>query len=110
MTYVPHFMLAAVLSLTSTVARAEVCTFTTECFEGDGCYETAFEMTVENGQLISDAETIPVTSTVSEAAEVFVGNSGSAVHVLTRGSDGAARYSTHIFDGMLMLNYLGTCE
>jgi len=89
---------------------ADVCTFTTECFEGDGCYETAFEMTVENGQIISDAETIPVTSTVSDAAEVFVGNSGSAIHVLTRGSDGAARYSTHIYDGMLMLNYLGTCE
>lgn len=92
------------------VAQAEVCTFVTECFEGDGCYETQFEMTIDGNELITDAETIPVTTGGSDTVNVFVGYSNSAFHVLTREIGGAARYSTHIFDGVLMVNYLGTCE
>ncbi|MEL6608985.1 MAG: hypothetical protein AAFO93_08745 [Pseudomonadota bacterium] len=89
---------------------SETCTFTTECFESEACAETAFEMSIEGDTLITDAETIPVTSGGSATKGVFVGYTASAFHVLTREIDGEARYSTHIFDGMMMVNYLGTCE
>lgn len=91
-------------------AQAETCTFTTECFESEGCSETNFSMAIEGDTLVTDAETIPVTSGGSETKGVFVGYTSSAFHVLTREKGGAARYSTHIFDGMMMVNYMGTCE
>jgi len=105
------FTIAAVaVCLSASNVAAEVCTFVTECFEGDGCYETNFEMTVEDDKLITDAETIPVGTGGSDTVNVFVGYTDSAFHVLTREINGQARYSTHIFDGILMVNYLGTCE
>lgn len=106
MRYMPFLMFA----LGGTAAAAEVCTFTTECFEDEGCNETMFEMTVEDGKLITDAETIPVGTGGSDTVNVFVGYTNSAFHVLTREVDGAARYSTHLFEGVMMVNYMGTCE
>ncbi|MEM9583243.1 MAG: hypothetical protein AAGA08_09020 [Pseudomonadota bacterium] len=91
------------------IARAEICTFTSECFEGEACAETSFAMEITDGALVTDAETIPVTSGGSDTVNVFVGYTASAFHVLTRQVEGEARYSTHIFDGPLMVNYLGTC-
>lgn len=96
-----------IIVLATVPALAEVCSFTTECFEGDGCYETTFSMTIDGDTLVTDAETISVTD---DAGPALIATTPSAVHVLTRSGDGAARYSTHIFDGPLMLNYLGTCE
>ncbi len=91
-------------------ALAETCVFTTECFEGEGCSDTDFSMEIADGALITDAETIPVTSGGSETVNVFVGYTSSAFHVLTRKVGAEARYSTHLFDGPLMVNYLGTCK
>lgn len=88
---------------------AEICVFTSECFESEACSETEFSVVIEDGRLTTDAETIPVTSGGSETVNVFVGYTASAFHVLTRETDGGARYSTHIFEGPLMVNYLGTC-
>lgn len=99
-----------VLGISTAAAMAEQCTFTSECFEGEACAETSFTMTIEDGKLITDAETIPVTSGGSDTVNVFVGYTASAFHVLTREKGNQARYSTHIFDGPLMVNYLGTCE
>lgn len=91
-------------------ALVETCTFTNECFEGETCAETNFTIEITDAALITDAETIPVTSGGSETVNVFVGYTSSAFHVLTREVDAEARYSTHIFDGPLMVNYLGTCS
>lgn len=96
--------------LSGTTAFAEVCTFTSECFEGEECSETMFEMTVEDDKLITDAETIPVGTGGSDTVNVFVGYTNSAFHVLTREVNGEARYSTHLFEGIMMVNYMGTCE
>lgn len=107
---IKHFTLMATLALTATGALAETCTFTTECFEAEACQETNFEITIEGDTLVTIAETIPVTSGGSDTKGVFVGYTSSAFHVLTREKSGPARYSTHIFDGMMMVNYMGTCE
>ncbi len=90
------------------------CIFKQECFEGDGCAETAFSMEIDGNQMITDAETTPLSAIPTDAdgsdvARVSVGHTASAIHVLTRQVGGDARYSTHIFDGPLMINYLGSC-
>ncbi len=97
------------LAVCSAPAIAETCTFTQECFEAEGCSETTFSMEIEGNQMITDAETIPVSTGGSETIRISVGYSASAFHVLTRETGGAARYSTHLFEGPLMVNYLGTC-
>lgn len=102
--------LSVIATLTAPAAFAETCTFTLECYENETCQETAFEMTVEDDKLITDAETIPVSTGGSATVNVFVGYSPSAFHVLTREIDGAARYSTHMFADITMINYLGTCS
>ena len=96
--------------LSAQAAYAEVCTFTQEGFEDEACLETQFEITIEGDTLVTVSETIPVTTGGSDTTSVFVGYSSSAFHVLTREKQGQARYSTHLFEGLLMLNYLGTCE
>ncbi len=107
----PNQIAACVLTVCiGTTAQAETCTFTTECFENEACTESTFSMAIEGNTLVTDAETISVTSGGSDTKGVFVGYTESAFHVLTREKGGAARYSTHIFDGVLMVNYLGTCE
>jgi hypothetical protein len=101
---------ACLCLLSATTAYGEICTFTSECFEDESCAETAFSITIDGASLITDAETIPVSKGGSEKLSVFVGYTDSAFHVLTRETTGGARYSTHIFDGPLMVNYLGTCN
>ena len=102
---------ASVLAFCALPALAtETCMFTEECFESEGCAETAFSMTIDGTSLITDAETISVTTGGSDTVAVFVGYTSSAFHALTREKGGAARYATHIFDGVMMVNYLGTCE
>ena len=91
-------------------AWAETCTFTTECYEAEGCEETNFTMEVQRDKLITDAETIPVGTGGSDTVNVFVGYTASAFHVLTREVDGQARYVTHLFDGPVMVSYLGACQ
>ncbi|MEL6640035.1 MAG: hypothetical protein AAFP98_01780 [Pseudomonadota bacterium] len=103
------FMSACTVCIGTSVG-AETCTFTTECFEDEGCADTQFSMAIDGNTIVTDAETIVVTTGGSDTKNVFVGYTETAFHVLTREKGGAARYSTHIFDGMLMVNYLGTCE
>ena len=105
-----QFAAATSAMLCTGAAFAEQCNFTLECFEGDGCSETSFDFSIEDGQMISDAETVPVTQTGTDDTRVYTGQTSSAFHVVTKASDGSARYSTHLFDGPLMINYIGTCE
>jgi hypothetical protein len=113
-TYTLTFTLAAALLAQPLAAESYQCSFTTECFEAESCSETAFNMSIEdnNGQfsLVSDAETIATTTGGSDALKIYVGYTSSAFHLMSRSTDGPARYSTHIFEGPLMVNYLGTCK
>lgn len=102
------------LLLSASTALAMNCTFTTECFESESCSESAFTVSVEeNGGatlLVSDAETIPVSVGGSDDVRIYVGVTESAFHLMSRGSNGIARYSTHLYDGPIMVNYLGNCK
>lgn len=96
-------------------ALAAICTFSTECFEGDGCTETSFQVEIvgnaEGGALlITDAETVPLSQGGSPETRVYVGITQSAFHLITQSAAGDVRYSNHIYDGPLMVNYLGVCE
>ena len=107
-------MVGGVALLMASAAFAETCSFTTECFDGDGCAETAFDLEIARDggavTLVSDAETIAVSQGGSDAVRVFVGVTESGFHLLTHASEGAARYSVHLFEGPLMINYLGQCQ
>lgn len=100
----------AALALSAQSALAEVCTFTTECFEDEACTDTMFQMTIDGETLITDAETIAANTGGNGATGVFVGSTSSAMHLLIRQTGGAARYSTITFAGPMMVSYLGTCE
>jgi hypothetical protein len=96
--------------LTAAPALAETCTFTTECFEGEACSDANYTVTIDGAQLITDAETISVGIGGSNELSVYAGATQNAFHLLTRTKAGDARYATHIFDGPLMVNYIGRCE
>ncbi|MEP3346199.1 MAG: hypothetical protein ABJN34_00495 [Litoreibacter sp.] len=110
------FTYATALALLATpiAAQTHQCTFTAECFEAESCSDTAFNLSIEaqSGRvsLVSDAETVPVTSSGNDDFRIYAGGNENAYHLLSLGSDGTARYSTHINGGPLMVNYLGTCE
>jgi len=109
--------IAALLTCIATAARAETCTFTTECFEGDDCTETEFEMTVGTGDdgattLETISETLRVTATVSddETYSTVTADAEGAEHRLTRTTGGDALYAVTLTDGPMTILYLGTCK
>lgn len=105
---------AALLSIlfAAPVAAAQ-CDFTTECFDGEGCSETAFSLKLEQGEteleIVTDAETIPVSQGGNTATQIYVGITSNAFHLLTRTQDGPSRYTTHIYDGPFIVSYIGEC-
>ena len=105
---------ALVLWLSPVSALAMECTFTTECFESETCSESAFTVAIEEKDgatlLVSDAETITASVGGSDTVRIYVGVTDSAFHIMSRAADGVARYSTHLYDGPMMVNYLGNCE
>ncbi|MEM7470233.1 MAG: hypothetical protein AAF340_02705 [Pseudomonadota bacterium] len=105
-----YLFLATVLG--ASPALAETCTFTMECYEGEVCAETNYtlEIDFENAEIVTTSETIPVNIGGSPTLNVFAGFTQSAFHTLTRAKGGDARYATHLFQGPIMVNYMGTCE
>ena len=95
------------LALSAAPAFAVECTFVTECFDADGCSETAFSLSIEDqgGQvnLVSYAETVPVTRSEVDPGYVYVGVDTAATHLLTRSPGGDARYSVHFYDGTFVV-------
>ena len=97
------------MGLAAMPAMADTCAFSVECFEEDACAETSFTMEVTDAEFITDAETIGMKKSGSETTRVFFGETVSAVHMLTVGPQGDARYSVHLFDEPMMINYAGSC-
>ncbi|WP_456389162.1 hypothetical protein [Profundibacter sp.] len=93
------------------------CAFTQECFEGEACEDTTFEMGIEH------SDDIPfVMQTMSEniegdvfdngapdATSTLLGQTKTATHLLTIQPGGAARYTVHM-QGPMAITYQGTCE
>ena len=99
----------AVLCLAS-AAHAQTCTFTTECFEADGCSDTNYEITINGDTLVTISDTIPVQVSSTDTTTVYTGIKGTIAHMLSVNSDGPARYTSHIFGGPLVISYIGACE
>ena len=98
------------------------CAFVTECFEGDGCSDTAFDaqLTGKSGGLAADAMVALVKmSSVSGDVELLgtasndrislTGGPLEARHMVTLSGQNA-RYTVHYVDGPMAITYLGTCQ
>ena len=77
--------------------------------DGAAADRFGFSVDIDGDTLITPFATIPVNSG-GGATGAFVGHGGGMMHMLTRTQGGAARYTTHIFDGIQMVNYTGACE
>ena len=98
------------------------CAFVTECFEGEGCSDTTFEvqLTGKTGGLSADA-LVAVVKMASVSGDVellgtasndrlsLTGGPLEARHMLTLSGE-AARYTVHYVDGPMAITYLGTCQ
>lgn len=109
------FLISA-LALPAFAQSRSDCRFVNECFEGEACDATDFELSVtsdpENPQgllVITDSETLKGSGlrTGQTARVVFFGDSG--MHVISVQSDAQARYTVHL-EGPLVITYQGTCE
>ncbi|MBD3739038.1 hypothetical protein BMG00_00165 [Thioclava marina] len=102
------------------------CHFTTECYEAEPCQGTAYDAELQvipqksaftpNTKLTSDAGSVWMSfypqgsgSWLAEPAR-FLGFDASATHLITRGPDGAARYTVQMTEGPMVISYLGSCE
>ncbi|MEP5152539.1 hypothetical protein [Planktotalea sp.] len=104
-------------------AIALQCTFATECFEGEACTDTTFEMEVSGragglvetdmvveANLVSVNGTTPVLGVRSGTAMSLSGGTFDARELLTIATGGDARYSLHYVEGPLVISYLGSCS
>ena len=117
---------AAPLTFDNAPVREDIaltCSFVTECYEGEGCAETAFDLSIEGragglvptdlmveAQIVADAGTAEMLGLRASGAYSLSGGEFAARHMMTIAPDGAARYTVHYADGPMMISYLGTCR
>ena len=97
---------------------ASECRFVTECYEGEACQETQFDITFRAGaggpnemELVTDAETIGVAAGGTAEVAHLAGMTETGFYVLTLASaDGTARFTAHLINGPQSVTYLGRCE
>ncbi|WP_439122963.1 hypothetical protein [Marivita sp.] len=111
-------LLAACLFVSSNPAAAmeTVCRFNTECFEGEDCTSTEYDVTItadpeaESGLVLqTGSETLRGTGIRKDGPghTIFVGD--TALHVISASDNGTARYTVHL-EGPMTITYQGTCE
>lgn len=108
------FLTAIAGLIAGPLAANTLCTFTTECLEGEPCAETNFTAhhTPAEGKIVTlttDAETLEGRMIASDDNLHFYFEAPSAAHLLTEYPDGAARYTVHM-DGPFTITYHGVCE
>ncbi|MFW2587117.1 hypothetical protein [Sagittula sp. SSi028] len=99
------------------------CAFGAECYETEGCQETAFhailvgdatgESEVDLTALVElrgDAGDVTMLGTLSNGRLSLTGGAGLGMHLLTLSAEGAVRYTVHYADGPTMVSYTGICE
>lgn len=99
------------------------CSFTTECYETEGCQDTLFAATLVGEatgpepisqlaevEMRGDAEDVQLLGHMSNGALGLVGGAGLGRHMLTVSAEGTARYTVHFADGPRMVSYTGQCE
>ncbi|MEM1360164.1 MAG: hypothetical protein AAGF94_00405 [Pseudomonadota bacterium] len=118
-------MKAVVFSATAlcaaTPALAEwvtvACSFKTQCYEADACDDAALLVKLSAGdtpgtvQMRSPEETVIGTPGGSDTTSLtWIAETETAVHLMSWGADGSARYSLHLTLGPAVVSYLGSCE
>lgn len=98
----------------ATPAAAIECNFTKECFEAEACTATLFDIEIDETEgarkIVTPAETVPVSLGGSDLVRIYVGVTNGAFHLLSRTADGAARYTNHLYQGPMVVSFLGTCK
>ncbi len=102
------------LAFAASAQAGTLCTFDTECLEGEGCGPTTFiaERGVSTGDVVTlttDAESLQGHMIASDDNQHFVFEAPTAAHLLTEYPGGAARYTVHL-DGPFTITYHGICE
>lgn len=103
-----------------------MCTFDTECLEGEACVDSGYILTVETGlapgslvqedglptgdTIVTDTQTIPIDWAASRQGLAAFGTAPSGFQMLSVGFDGAARYSVHLPLSGLAIHYIGACK
>lgn len=98
------------------------CVFATECYEDEACQSSGYGVMLEGKAGGMDAEALLVEVAMSSVSgDTFLvgvqsggifslsGGGFDARHMLTIGADGAARYSVHYSDPVMVLTYHGQC-
>ena len=101
---------------------ALLCRFDLECYEGEACAASTFEMRLEGlaGGLGPDAmaalvtmeslsESVQLLGTRSGDVTVLTGGGIDARHMLTL-NKGEVRYTLHYSAGPLVISYIGECR
>ena len=111
-------LIAALIAVAPAWAEDKlICEFQTECFEAEACDGAALKFGLVDGDT-------PEQSVMRTPAGRIVGRIGgddytslywiaeteAAVHLLSWGADGTARYTLHLTDGPAVMNYHGVCE
>lgn len=96
----------------ATQAAAFPCIFTTECYESEACQSAAYEVEVDiAAEALGDEAGNMVIVAVKETdtlTTLFA--SGQGAEYMMSITPTAARMTSHINDGPLVISYLGHCE
>lgn len=118
-------LVADTADIASAPVQAEValnCTFTTECFDLEGCSDTNFAVSLMGraGGVTTDDMIVAAELTTDAETYAMIGTHAGEVYSLTGPSDyghgmltvsGAdARFTVHYTDGPLSISYGGVCE
>lgn len=113
-----HHALALLVALVPLSVQSDMlCQFVTECFEGEACDETNFELKLVDAEepdavmlgSVSDNVSGEI-ETLGSGAQVISAQGPSSWQLLSIGPEGEARYTLHLTEGPAVLSYLGTCE
>lgn len=90
------------------------CRFVTECFDGEGCGETDFTLTLEGSapnafKLVTDAETVAMSGATADGVLTLHGRTASSRQMITASPEGA-RYTVHFLAPPMVVSYLGACD
>ena len=110
-------LMIALMAMAPTATLAVECSFVTECYEADACYETAYDLTLtpSDDYATATVETIAgnfeATAYNFQGMSSYAGSTSSTLHLITYSASGAARYAVHTGDenGVTMITYHGTC-
>ena len=107
----PLAVIAALIP-TPLLAGTFDCTFTTECFESEACADSSFttEVSVENSKITTEFGDLEITAIEQTPDTKVLFAKGDGAAYLLSVTPEAARLTTQISAGPIVVSYLGACE